>query len=56
MNLHFNCFEGSNREKIGSQQKELVLWWKVGKHAIWGERPCENLVKLSIYDGPMEYV
>ena len=26
LNLLFNCFEGSNEEKVGKQQTEEVLW------------------------------
>ena len=25
-----------------------------GKHCLRGGPPCENLVRLSIYDGPMD--
>ena len=37
------------------QQKEGSMV-KCGGNAIWGGGVCENPVKLSMYDGPMENV
>ena len=60
MYLLFNFFEGSNVETMGRQQKEEVLWSNVGKRCLrgWGlgRVACENPVRLSIEDGPMQTV
>ena len=41
---------------MGRQQKEEVLWRNVGKRCMRRGRACENSVRLSMYDGPMETV
>ena len=55
MNLLFNSFEGSNEEKrVGKKGK--TFYSEMQGNVVRRGWVCENLIKLSMYDGPIETI